>query len=192
MCLGVMDEKEPNAIAKLEAALYASGRPLSFKELSTRLNIGSEEEVSKLVHKLSEMYRKDGSALEVRELPGGLVVMQLKTEYVGLARRFSSKPILTSGPLRTLSYVAYYQPVEQRRVALARGSLAYRHLKLLEELGLVTRQRRGRSIVVETTPEFASYLGLSGDRSTMKRQLSRIFKELELKSLEKERNRDRT
>lgn len=186
-----MDEKELSALAKLEAALYASGRPLSLKELSTRLELGSEGEVSRLVRRLSEMYERDGSALEVRELPGGLVVMQLKTDYVGLARRFSSKPVLTSGPLRTLSYVAYYQPVEQRRVASARGSLAYRHLKLLEEMGLITRQRRGRSTIIETTPEFASYLGLSGDRSTMKRQLSRIFKELELKSLEKEGSRAR-
>ncbi len=169
----------------MEAALYASGRPLSFKELSSRLDLGSEEEVVALVRRLSELYERDGSAIEVRELPGGLVVMQLKADYVGLVRRFSSKPILTSGPLRTLSYVAYYQPVEQRRVAEARGSQAYRHLKLLEEMGLITRQRRGRSIVVETTPTFASYLGLSGDRSTMKRQLNRIFKELELRSLER-------
>lgn len=185
-----MNEKESSGLAKLEAALYASGRPLSFKELSIRLGLGSEEEVSRLVQRLSEMYKRDGSALEVKELPGGLAVMQLKTDYVGLAKRFSSKPILTIGPLRTLSYVAYYQPVEQRRVALARGSLAYRHLKLLEEMGLITRQRKGRSIIVETTPEFASYLGLSGDKSTMKRQLTKIFKELELKSLERGGNRD--
>jgi segregation and condensation protein B len=181
-----VDVKESAALAKLEAALYASGRPLSFKELSARLGLGSEEEASRLARRLSEMYRRDGSALEVRELPGGLVVMQLKADYVGLARRVSSRPVLTSGPLRTLSYVAYYQPVEQRRVALARGSNAYRHLKLLEEMGLIKRQRRGRNIIVETTPEFASYLGLSSDRSTMKRQLSRIFKELELKALERE------
>ncbi|MFQ6053701.1 MAG: SMC-Scp complex subunit ScpB [Candidatus Bathyarchaeia archaeon] len=180
-----MSEKDRDVLAKLEAVLYASGRPLSQTDLCAYLRLGSEREVAALIGKLSEFYERDGSPLEVKELPGRRVVLQLKPDYTRQARRFSSKPLLTAGPLRTLSYVAYHQPIEQREVAEARGSHAYRHLRMLEEMGLISRRKEGRRTIVQTTQDFADYLGLSRDRSAMRRQLRRIFRSLELKELEK-------
>jgi segregation and condensation protein B len=95
------------------------------------------------------------------------------------------KPILTSGPLRTLSFVAYNQPVEQREVAIARGSQAYKHLKALEDMGLISRKKNGRSTIINTTEDFADYLGLPSDRTSMRRQLLRIFRRLEVKEIER-------
>jgi segregation and condensation protein B len=83
-----------------------------------------------------------------------------------------------------LSYVAYHQPVEQTDIAEARGSHAYKHLKELDELGLITREKRGRTRLVRTTPDFADYLGLSHNRGSMKRQLRRMFRKLELDQME--------
>lgn len=180
-----MSDADRGQLARLEAVLYASGRPLSLTTLCANLRLGSEGEVSALLHKLSEVYERDLSPLEIRELPGRRVVLQLKPDYTKQARRFSMKPLLTPGPLRTLSYVAYNQPVEQRKVAEARGSWAYKHLRMLDEMGLISRKKEGRKTIVQTTPDFADYLGLSRERSSMKRQLRRIFKNLELKQLEK-------
>ncbi len=180
-----MSDVDENDIAKLEAVLYASGRPISLTTLCAHLKLESEREVSALLSKLSEIYDRDGSPLEIKELPERRVVLQLKPDYTKQARRFSMKPLLTAGPLRTLSYVAYNQPVEQKAVAAARGGQAYRHLRMLDEMGLISRQKRGRATIVQTTPDFADYLGLSRERSSMKRQLRRLFKTLELKALEK-------
>ncbi|MDP6458717.1 MAG: SMC-Scp complex subunit ScpB, partial [Candidatus Bathyarchaeota archaeon] len=110
-----MNEK----VAELEAILYASSRPVSLTSLVAYLRLGSEMEAISLIRELSEAYEKDGSPLEVAKVTGERVVLQLKPNFNKQARRFSIKPILTAGPLRTLSYVAYNQPVEQREVATA-------------------------------------------------------------------------
>lgn len=176
---------EMDKLAELEAILYASGRPLSLTTLCEHLRLQSEREVSDLIRKLSETYELNSSPLEVSEVTGGRVVLQLKPDYTKQARRFSMKPLLTAGPLRTLSYVAYHQPVEQKQVADARGSQAYRHLKTLEQMGLISREKEGRNTVVRTTNDFADYLGLSTERTAMRRQLRSIFRRLEVKEIER-------
>ncbi len=172
-------------LAELEAVLYASGRPISLTALCEYLKLPSEKEVSDLLGKLSEAYERDGSPLEVSEVTGGRVVLQLKPDYTKQARRFSIKPLLTSGPLRTLSYIAYNQPVDQKHVAEARGSQSYSHLRALNQMGLISKEKQGRNTTIRTTIDFADYLGLSPDRSSMKRQLRNIFRKLEVQELEK-------
>jgi segregation and condensation protein B len=177
--------EEGGKMAELEAILYASSRPVSLTSLVAYLRLDSEMEVSSLIKELSNAYEKDGSPLEVSEVTGGRVVLQLKPNFNKQARRFSMKPILTTGPLRTLSYVAYNQPVEQSDVATARGSQAYKHLRALEDMGLISRRKEGRSTIISTTQDFADYLGVSTDRTSMRRQLRRIFRRLEVKEIER-------
>jgi len=76
-----------------------------------------------------------------------------------------------------LSYIAYRQPVPQSQVIEVRGHHAYDHLKELEELGLIHRERAGRTRVIGTTEFFADYFGFSHDVRTMKKQLKSIFGE---------------
>lgn len=172
-------------MAELEAVLYASGRPLTLTTLVAHLRLNSEKAVSDLINRLSEAYENDGSPLEISEVTGGRVVLQLKPDYTKQAKRYSMKPLLTAGPLRTLSYIAYNQPVEQKQVAVARGSQVYRHLRALDDMGLISRVKKGRQTVISTTTDFADYLGLSTDRTEMRRQLRSIFRKLEVRELEK-------
>lgn len=178
-------EADKDKLAELEAVLYASGRPVNLPTICAHLKLQNEKEASDLITALSENYERDSSPLEVNELPGGRVVLQLKPEYTKQARKFSMRPLLTRGPLRTLSYVAYNQPVNQKQVAEARGSQSYKHLKTLANMGLISKSKAGRQTIVMTTSDFADYLGLSSERVSMRRQLRRIFRKLELKELEK-------
>ena len=138
-----------------------------------------------MVASLQETYEKDRSPLEISKVSGGKVVLQLRPDYNRQAKKFSMKPLLTAGPLRTLSYLAYNQPVEQKQVSDARGSQAYTHLKVLESMGLILRRKEGRNTIITTTEDFADYLGLSNDRNAMRRQLRSLFRKLELSNLEK-------
>jgi len=97
--------------------------------------------------------------------------MQLKNQYTQVARRFATRPLLSRAALRTLSFVAYFQPISSSELVLRRSSTVYQHLKELEEVGFVSSKREGRSKTYATTPRFADYFGLSTDLSTMKRQL---------------------
>lgn len=169
-------------MAILEAALYVAGRPLDLKTLCSILKTRSKRKVQKLAKMLVEEYKQRNTALEILELEDGRLVMQLKAEYTPTVRRITTRPLLPAGPLKTLSYIAYKQPVLQRQVIAVRGSHAYQHIKQLMDAGLVVKERVGRNIVLKTTPYFADYFGLSHDIKTMKKQLKALFESLGSKS----------
>ncbi|MDP6459133.1 MAG: SMC-Scp complex subunit ScpB, partial [Candidatus Bathyarchaeota archaeon] len=58
------------------------------------------------------------------------------------------------------------------------------HLRALEDMGLISRKKNGRSAIIKTTPSFADYLGLSPNRTSMRRQLRSIFRRLEVLEIE--------
>ncbi|HDD70138.1 SMC-Scp complex subunit ScpB [Candidatus Bathyarchaeota archaeon] len=173
----LQDEKMRHELALLEAALYVAGRPLTLKELGSILKTRSKKKVKNLAKILMEEYAKRKSALEILELKDERYVLQLKADYTPRVRRLVNRPLLSSGPLKTLSYIAYRQPVSQKKVVEVRGHHAYGHIKLLKEMGLVAGERKGRSTVLRTTEYFADYFGLSHDTATMKRELKRVFED---------------
>jgi len=162
-------------LALLEAALYVAGRPLDLKTLGSILRTRSKRRVQNLGRALIKKYENRDTALEVLELEDQRFVLQLKGEYSPKVRRLAMKPLVSLGPLKTLSYIAYRQPVPQAQVVDMRGHHAYTHLQRLEEQGLIHRERAGRTRVIRTTEFFADYFGLSHDLRTMKQQLKSIF-----------------
>jgi len=180
-------ESEPEAkrdLALLEAALYVAGRPLDLRTLASVLKTRSKNKARRLARALVDAYKSRETALEILELEDERFVMQLKTEYTPQVRRLAFRPLLSIGPLKTLSYIAYRQPVAQTQVVDVRGHHVYDHLKQLEELDLIARERAGRSKVLRTTEFFADYFGLSHDLKTMKQQLKGIFEKEDLVKLD--------
>ena len=172
------DEKMKRELVMLEAALYVAGRPLNLKTLGYVIGTRSKKRIRQLATMLMKGYRRRDSALEVLELEDHRFVLQLKTEYSSKVRRLAARPLLTDGPLRTLAYIAYRQPVMQKQVTDARGTHAYRHIKRLAEMGLVDREKRGRNTVLKASEYFADYFGLSHNLKAMKGQLKRIFDDI--------------
>lgn len=171
------EEKLRRDLALVEAALYVAGRPLDLKELCSVLKTRSKNKAKKLVKTLMQEYASRDTALEILELKDERYVLQLKAEFTPKVRKLVKKPLLSTGPLKTLSYIAYRQPVSQKRVVDVRGRHAYGHIKILKEMRLITGERKGRSTVLRTTEYFADYFGLSHDTATMKRQLKNVFED---------------
>jgi segregation and condensation protein B len=171
-------------LALLEAALYVAGRPLDLRTLASVLRTRSKNKARRLAKILALSYKARDTSLEVLELEDERFVMQLKTEYTPQVRRLAFRPLLSIGPLKTLSYVAYRQPITQTLVIEVRGGHAYDHLKQLEELDLIIRERAGRSKVLRTTQFFADYFGFSHDLKTMKQQLKNVFEKEDLAKIE--------
>ena len=169
------EEKLKRELALVEAALYVAGRPLDLNTLGSVLKTRSKRKVQRLARMLMKEYASRNSALEILELKDERFVLQLKVEYTPQVKKLVKRPLLSTGPLKTLAYIAYKQPVSQMRVIAVRGRHAYAHIKQLEEMGLITREKSGRSSVLRTTGYFADYFGLSHDIATMKRQLKKIF-----------------
>ena len=158
-----------------EAALYVSGRPLDIKTIGSIVGARSEEKIKSIVRGIKERYEKSDSPIQVLELPDGRFVMQLKPEIAKHVRKLSNRPLLTPGPLRTLSYIALKQPVAQSRVIAVRGKLAYQHVKQLKEMDLISYEKLGRSKTLRTTVTFADYFNLNHDATVMKNELRNIL-----------------
>jgi segregation and condensation protein B len=170
-------EKTHRVLALLEAALYVAGRPLDLNELCSILRTRSKNKAKKFLKMLLVEYSRRNTALEILELKDERYVLQLKAEYTPLVKRLVNRPLLSTGPLKTLSYIAYRQPISQKRVVDVRGHHVYGHIKLLKEMGLVAAERSGRSLVLRTTEYFADYFALSHDTATMKRELAHVFED---------------
>jgi segregation and condensation protein B len=170
-------EKTQRELALVEAALYVTGRPLDLNELCSVLKTRSKNKTRRLAKMLMKEYANRSTALEILELKDERYVLQLKTELTPHVKKLVKKPLLSTGPLKTLAYIAYRQPVSQKRVAEMRGHHVYGHIKQLKEMDLVMGERKGRSTFLRTTEYFADYFGLSHELSTMKRQLKKVFEE---------------
>jgi segregation and condensation protein B len=171
------EEKKQRRLRLLEAALYVAGRPLTLNELCSVLSTRSKNKTAKYLKLLMEEYSARNTALEILALKEERYVLQLKADFTPLVRKLVNRPLLSSGPLKTLSYIAYRQPVSQKRVIQARGQHAYGHIKLLRDMDLIAAEHAGRSMTLRTTDYFADYFGLTHDTPTMKRELKRIFGE---------------
>lgn len=165
-------------LALIEAALYVTGKPLDLKTLGSVVGFRSEDKVKELARTLKDKYGKDGSSLEVLELSDGRFVMQLKPQYVRHVKRLATRQLLTPGPMRTLSFIAFRQPVTQSYLAKVRGSLTYSHVKQLRETGLIAEEKLGRTKMLRTTPNFSDYFNLSHDMPAMKKQLEKLFENI--------------
>lgn len=167
--MGKVEDDE--AIARLEAALYSAGRPLSIEELIKASGTESRTKTLALMTIIVKKAKSAFKAIEIAALPDGSYVFQLKPEYNTVIRKYASKPLLPTATLKTLSYIAYMQPISSKRLVEVRGSGVYMHLKLLEQLAYIEHQNVGRLKIYNTTEKFQKYFGIQGDKDLLKQKL---------------------
>ncbi len=151
------------ATARVEAALYSSGRPMQIEELIRASGTESRPRTLAILESIIKRARAAFCAIEVIRQPDGSYVLQLKPEYSGTIRRYASKPILPNSTLKTLSYIVYAQPVSSKDLVEVRGTGVYSHLKELRQLDFVRHESVGRTKIFSTTVKFQKYFGVSGD-----------------------------
>lgn len=176
--------KTDKEVAKLEAILYASGRPVEIEKLKSALKTSSRRKVINLVRELAKIYDARGGALTVEELPEEMVALRVRDEYSDVAKAFASRPLLKPGPLKTLSYIAYYEPVELKEVVSRLGGRVQSHLRTLEEMALITREESDRGVLLRTTRYFTDYFRSGAEKGDPKQQLRKLFEGLRIPKLE--------
>jgi segregation and condensation protein B len=164
-------DDEDEATARIEAALYSAGRPLTIEEL---IKASGTESRTKTINVLNNIMKKAKSAfkaIEIVTLPDDSFVFQLKPEYSSTIRKYASKPILQNATLKTLSYIAYMQPISSKQLVETRGTGVYSHLKELRQLDYIAHQNVGRLKIYTTTTKFQKYFGIQGDSESLKQKL---------------------
>jgi segregation and condensation protein B len=164
-------QNDNEAIARLESALYSAGRPLSIEELIRASGTESRNKTMSLLDSIIKKTKNAFISIEIVILPDGNYVFQLKPEYSSSVRRYASKPILARATQKTLSYIAFEQPVSSKQLVEIRGSGVYGHLKELRQLNFIQNQNIGRMKIYSTTEKFQKYFGISGDADVLKQKL---------------------
>ncbi|RZN60183.1 SMC-Scp complex subunit ScpB [Methanonatronarchaeum sp. AMET6-2] len=141
----------------VEAALFTAGNPLNIKEISETTGI-PQKKVKDRLKQLKQEYTDRDTSIEIKEV-NKKYVMQVKPKYSEKVMNLA--PIEISTPvLRTLSVIAFQQPVSQSEVVDIRGNKAYNHIKELNEMGFVEAKPYGRTKLLKTTTGFAEYFGI--------------------------------
>jgi len=164
-------EDENEATARVEAALYSAGRPLMIEELIRASGTESRTKTYNILNNIMKKSKSAFRAIEIATLPDGSYVFQLKPEYSSTIRKYASKPVLPKATLKTLSYIAYMQPISSKQLLETRGSGVYAHLKELRQLDFISHQNVGRLRIFTTTEKFQKYFGIQGDVENLKERL---------------------
>ncbi|MCK4938030.1 MAG: SMC-Scp complex subunit ScpB [Methanosarcinales archaeon] len=150
----------------IEAALFAAGGPVELAALKEL--VGKRKKVTGIIKSLIEEYQQRQTGLDIVELEGK-VVMQVKPEYADQVRNVAPGE-LPSPILRTLSMIAYHQPLLQSDLVEKRGNATYDHVRELEKRGLIKRTPEGRSQMLSTTHGFAEYFGFKSSEPDFVKQ----------------------
>ncbi|MDE3173500.1 MAG: SMC-Scp complex subunit ScpB [Gemmatimonadota bacterium] len=150
----------------LEAALFASPRPISLAELAELDPEAPLAAVTAALEELREHYNVDGHGVELVELGGGWQILTRAeyTEAIERAQLAARPQRLSAAALETLAIVAYRQPIGRAEIEEIRGVNVGGVLKSLHERGLVDVVGRaeglGRPLLYGTTPQFLEHFAL--------------------------------
>lgn len=168
----MVTENSKDIVARIEALLFAASKPVEIREMLSICGLRKKEKILSAVKELMMKYNDAGSAVELVELPGERFYLRLRRDYHDLVKKYVKRPLFSRGIMRTLSFIAYHQPIEQSKVAAVRGNSAYKHVKILLERGLIEAEEKGKTKVLKTTQLLADYLGVPNTPSAIKKALS--------------------
>ncbi|MDY6771566.1 MAG: SMC-Scp complex subunit ScpB, partial [Candidatus Nanohaloarchaea archaeon] len=80
--------------------------------------------------------------------------------HIDQVRDLAPHQDLSDAALRTLSIIAYNAPVKQSKIIDIRGNRAYSQISDLEERGLLSSSKDGRTKVLDVTEDFLDYFGI--------------------------------
>ena len=149
-----------NELMAVEAALFSAGRALDPTEVAEATGLSRNKAIGAL-DSVVELYKNREGALEIVKL-GHKYALQLKTKAVEYGRRLAPQEI-TSYLLRTLALIAHEQPMLQKELKRKLGDKVYEHVGELVELGMIERNRKGRSFELSVTEAFMEYFGINAE-----------------------------
>ena len=168
---------------KLEALLFSSGRKMDIEELS-RLSNAKTGDIQKTLEELKKDYEnKNSSVMIVNE--GDSWKLTVREQFLPLVQKIITETELSKTVVETLAVIAFRYPIKQSDLIKIRTNKSYDHLKELEQMGYITRQKHGRTNLIKLTQKFFEYFDLREEQLKEKfRDFSSIAKAIEDKEQE--------
>ncbi len=160
-----IDEKK---LALLEAVLFTTADPLPLEKLSKYVR-SNREKMEEMIKILKEKYAKEDSGIALSDIGGYRLVV--KPEFLEDVTDLTPHSDLSRGLLRVLAIIAYHEPIKQSDIVKVIGNRTYEYVKDLEQRGLIRVEKKSRTKILATTPQFEEYFG------TKKENLKKEFQQ---------------
>lgn len=166
----------------IESLLFSAGKALSVEELSRLAREADKKKIEIALEELKQAYDSTQSSLRIIK-EGEYWKMSVRENFVPVVRRIVTKTELNKSVIETLAVVAAKAPVLQSEIIKIRTNKAYDHLELLEQLGYIKREKKGRTKLITLCQKFFDYFEIPEQK--VKQRLASIA-ELEEKILFRE------
>jgi segregation and condensation protein B len=148
---------------QVEALLFASGRLMDIDTLLSITGASDKEILRNDIARLKEEYSARNSPMMIIEESNGWKIT-VREQYLPLVRKIVSETELPKTILETLAIIAWKSPVLQSEVVEIRHNKAYEHITVLEELGFIKKEEKGRSHLISLTEKFYEYFDVEGTK----------------------------
>ena len=149
----------------IESLLFASGEPLTLKQIASIIKLSSKR-TKDLLKDMAVKYRQKSRGIKILNSDDrySLVTKTENSYYVEELLGNNSRQSLSQASLETLAIIAYKQPITRIDIDEIRGVKSDRAISTLVERELIKENGRlsvpGRPIIYGTTEEFLKYFGL--------------------------------
>ena len=148
---------------KIEALLFSSGRKMNIEEISELTGIRNYDVIKQAINELKREYEERGSSVMLFESRDGWK-LTVKEHYLPVVQKIVTQTELYKPLMETLAVIAWKYPVLQADVIKIRHNKAYDHMRILEEMGFVTRVKFGRTRKITLTDKFFEYFDLPQEK----------------------------
>ena len=166
----------------VESVLFSAGKPVSINEIKEATGL-SYNIVKKTIQELIQDYnvtRKNETSMEIVKA-GEKYTMQVKKQFIDQSMMVA-KPEIKPELLKTLTLIAFHQPIKQSNLRRMFGTKIYDHVDELVSLKLVHSRKHGTTEMLTTTKFFPEYFGIESTdpdeiRNFLMRKVAELAKE---------------
>jgi segregation and condensation protein B len=144
----------------VESVLFSASEPISVNEIKEATGLTTKK-IKKTLQELIQDYnetRKNETSMEVIRA-GEKYTMQVKKQYADQTIMVT-RPEIQSELLKTLTLIAFHQPLKQSNLRRMIGQKAYEHVDELTTLKLINSRKHKTTEMLTTTKLFPEYFGI--------------------------------
>lgn len=149
-----------NTKQHIESIILFKGQAVTYKELSTLLEI-SKEEVQKAVQELSLEYQEKGIQIIYTEHECELVTSPANAELISKMQKQEIETELSSAALETLSIILYMGPIARSMIDFIRGVNSQFTIRTLLIRGLIEKDPTSKIPMYTVSIDTIKFLGLN-------------------------------
>ena len=160
--------------------MFAVGKEISSARIASLCSLEIPQ-VEAIMQALSSRYSQLDNSLQIIKKENGWK-LTVRDHYVPLVSSLVSNTELERPLMETLAVIAWRYPIMQSEVVKLRNAKAYDHMKQLEEMGFVMKEKYGRTFKVKLTKKFFEYFDLPSEEAKqafLKHVSSEVLKEAE-------------